>query len=33
MKKLTQAEYLPIEKLKPFEWHPFYVRTMTTWNS
>ena len=26
MKKLTQAEYLPIEKLKPFEGHPFYVK-------
>ena len=26
MKKLTQAEYLPIDKLKPFEGHPFYVK-------
>ena len=26
MKKITQAEYLPIEKLKPFEGHPFYVK-------
>jgi len=26
MQKLTQAEYLPIEKLKPFEGHPFYVK-------
>ena len=26
MKKLTQAEDLPIEKLKPFEGHPFYVK-------
>ena len=26
MKKLTQAEYLPINKLKPFEGHPFYVK-------
>ena len=26
MKKLTQAEYLPIDKLKPFEWRPFYVK-------
>ena len=26
MKKLTQAEYLPIEKLKPFEGHPFYIK-------
>ena len=26
MKKLTQAEYLHIEKLKPFEGHPFYVK-------
>ena len=26
MKKLTQAEYLPTHKLKPFEWHPFYVK-------
>ena len=26
MKKLTQAEYLPIEKLKPFDGHPFYVK-------
>ena len=26
MKRLTQAEYLPIEKLKPFEGHPFYVK-------
>ena len=26
MKKLTQAEYLPIGKLKPFEGHPFYVK-------
>ena len=25
MKKLTQAEYLPIDKLKPFEGHPFKV--------
>ena len=25
MKKLTQAEHLPIDKLKPFEGHPFYV--------
>ena len=24
MKKLTQAEYLPIHKLKPFDGHPFY---------
>ena len=26
MKKLTPAEYLPIDKLKPFEGHPFYVK-------
>ena len=26
MKKLTQAEYLPIEKLQPIEGHPFYVK-------
>ena len=26
MKKLTQAKYLPIDKLKPFEGHPFYVK-------
>ena len=26
MKKLTQAEYLPIDKLKPFVGHPFYVK-------
>ena len=26
MKKLTQAEYLPINKLNPFEGHPFYVK-------
>ena len=26
MKKLTQAENLPIDKLKPFEGHPFYVK-------
>ena len=26
MQKLTQAEYLPIRKLKPFEGHPFYVK-------
>ena len=26
MKKLTQAEYLPIEKLKPLVGHPFYVK-------
>ena len=26
MKKLTQAEYLPVDKLKPFEGHPFYVK-------
>ena len=26
MKKLTQAEHLPIHKLKPFEGHPFYVK-------
>ena len=26
MKKLTQAEYLPIDKLKPFAGHPFYVK-------
>ena len=26
MKKLTQAEYLPTHKLKPFEGHPFYVK-------
>ena len=26
MKKLTLAEYLPIDKLKPFEGHPFYVK-------
>ena len=26
MKKLTQAEHLPIEKLKPFDGHPFYVK-------
>ena len=26
MKKLSQAEYLPIDKLKPFEGHPFYVK-------
>ena len=26
MEKLTQAEYLPIDKLKPFEGHPFYVK-------
>ena len=26
MKKLTQAEYLSIDKLKPFEGHPFYVK-------
>ena len=26
MKKLTQTEYLPIDKLKPFEGHPFYVK-------
>ena len=26
MKKLTQAEYLPIDKLKSFEGHPFYVK-------
>ena len=26
MKKLAQAEYLPIDKLKPFEGHPFYVK-------
>ena len=26
MKKLTQAEYLPIHKLKPFDGHPFYVK-------
>ena len=26
MKKLTQAEHLPIDKLKPFEGHPFYVK-------
>ena len=26
MKKLTQAAYLPVDKLKPFEGHPFYVK-------
>ena len=26
MQKLTLAEYLPIDKLKPFEGHPFYVK-------
>ena len=26
MQKLTKAEYLPIDKLKPFEGHPFYVK-------
>ena len=26
MKKLTQAEYLPIDMLKPFDGHPFYVK-------
>ena len=26
MKKLTMAEYLPIDKLKPFDRHPFYVK-------
>ena len=26
MKKLTQAEYLPIHKLKRFDGHPFYVK-------
>ena len=26
MQKLTQAEYLPIHKLKPFDGHPFYVK-------
>ena len=26
MKKLTQAEYLPTHKLKPFDGHPFYVK-------
>lgn len=26
MKKLAQAEHLPIDKLKPFEGHPFYVK-------
>ena len=26
MKKLTQAEHLPIDKLKPFDGHPFYVK-------
>ena len=26
MKKLTQAEYLPVDKLKPFDGHPFYVK-------
>ena len=26
MKKLTQAEHLPIDKLKPFTGHPFYVK-------
>ena len=26
MKKLTQAEHLPIQKLKPFDGHPFYVK-------
>ena len=26
MQKLTQAEYLPIDKLKPFDGHPFYVK-------
>ena len=26
MKKLTQAEHLPIDKLTPFEGHPFYVK-------
>ena len=26
MKKLTQAEYLPIHKLKPFDGHPFYIK-------
>ena len=26
MKKLTQAEYLHIDKLKPFDGHPFYVK-------
>ena len=26
MKKLTQAEYLPFHKLKPFDGHPFYVK-------
>ena len=26
MKKLTQAEYLPSYKLKPFDGHPFYVK-------
>ena len=26
MKKLAQAEYLPIGKMKPFEGHPFYVK-------
>ena len=26
MQKLTQAEYLPIDKLKPFAGHPFYVK-------
>jgi ParB family chromosome partitioning protein len=26
MKKLTQVEYLPIDKLKPFEGHSFYVK-------
>ena len=26
MQKLTKAEYLPIDKLKPFDGHPFYVK-------
>ena len=26
MKKLTQAEHLPIHKLKPFDGHPFYIK-------
>ena len=26
MQKLTKAEYLPIDKLKPFKGHPFYVK-------
>lgn len=26
MKKLTHTEHLPINKLKPFEGHPFYVK-------